>query len=111
MSSPSGEGPRVAAIRNVLVAMLLASGFIYVAANQIATTTPTQPIKAPAASTPPVAFSVNAPPPSLARCPSCPVTIPVTEQTRRAVRDGSVYFFLNETCESQWLARNVARPE
>ncbi len=97
----------VTAVRNVVAFLLLVGLYGYLAANR---SDPQQPEVRTKPASPPVAegYPVASPAPQWARCPSCPVMVLVTEQTRKAVHDGKVYFFLNETCETQWRARQAA---
>ena len=96
------------ATRNILVLLLILGGYIYLAANKSPTPRPSGRTERPAPSVP-VAFPAGSPTPQMARCPSCPVTFTVTEQTRKAVLDGKAYYFLNETCEAQWRASHRIR--
>jgi len=93
----------VAAVRNLAVVALLMGGYIYFAVSNRAAPRPaprTMPLSIPVVE----GYPVDSPPPQVARCPSCSIPVPVAEHTRRAVHDGKVYYFLNDTCEAQWRA-------
>lgn len=92
------------AIRNLLVVAVLAGGLIYAAVvSNNGEARPEPPLRrlVPVQE---VGHPADAPTPELTKCPSCPIMISVTQQTRRAIHDRKVYFFLNETCEAQWRA-------